>query len=67
MFYLFFMGNDQEVEFHEIEIEQIILPVFMRLKFLTMIQSPDHANFHETKILRMRDSYTNPSKTKQIE
>ena len=52
-------GNDHEVEFHEIKIggqmiwqsrDQIILPVFMRSKFLIMIRSPDCANFHEFKI-----------------
>jgi len=37
------MGNDQEVEFHEIEIgDRIILPVFMRSNYF--------ASFHEIEI-----------------
>ncbi len=53
------MGNDHEVEFHEIKIggqmiwlswDQIILPVFMRSKFLTMIQSPDCSFFMRSKL-----------------
>jgi hypothetical protein len=42
----------QEVKFHEIEIQlfQEVDTSIMRLKFLIMIQSPDHSIFHEIKI-----------------
>jgi hypothetical protein len=46
------MGNDQEVEFHEIEIHffQEVDTSIMGSKFLIMIQSPDRGIFHEIQI-----------------
>jgi hypothetical protein len=46
------MGIDQEVEFHEIEIQlfQEVDTLIMRSKFVIIIRSPDRANFHEIEI-----------------
>ncbi len=53
------MAKGQEVQFQEIEIggwmiwrswDQIILPVFMRSKFLIIIWSPDYGVLHKIKI-----------------